>query len=107
MSDKRIYIKITYAKKKRKYRNKPITPFPNKRKRNLAKSDKGSCYIIIICIIIIIIIIIKIIIIITIITIIIIIIIITKLKNEIKLDLLFSWPAKIFLNIFTSAFLRF
>ena len=105
MSDKRIYIKITYAKKKRKYRNKPITPFPNKRKRNLAKSDKGSCYIIIICIIIIIII--KIIIIITIITIIIIIIIITKLKNEIKLDLLFSWPAKIFLNIFTSAFLRF
>ena len=105
MSDKRIYIKITYAKKKRKYRNKPIKPFPNKRKRNLAKSDKGSCYIIIICIIIIKII--KIIIIITIITIITIVIIKTKLKNEIKLDLLFSWPAKIFLNIFTSAFLRF
>ena len=92
MSDKRIYIKSRYAKKKRKYRNKPIKPFPNKWKRKLAKFENGSCYIIIICIeivIIIIIIIIIITIIIIIIIIVIIIIIKTKIKNEIKLALLF------------------
>ena len=47
MSDKIIYIKNPYAGKKRKAWNKPTKPLPNKWKRKLAKSDKGSYYIII------------------------------------------------------------
>ena len=42
MSDKRKSIKNPYAGKKRKAYNKPTKPFPNKWKRKLAKSDKGS-----------------------------------------------------------------
>ena len=40
MSDKRKYIKNPYAGKKRKAWNKLTTPFLNKWKRKLAKSDK-------------------------------------------------------------------
>ena len=44
MSDKRKYIKNPYAGKKRKAWNKQTNPSPNKWKRKLAKSDKGSYY---------------------------------------------------------------
>ena len=44
ISDKRKYITNFYAGKKRKAWNKPTKPFPNKWKRKLAKSDKGSYY---------------------------------------------------------------
>ena len=44
MSDKTKYIKNSYAGKKRKAWNKLTTPFPNKWKRKLVKSDKGSYY---------------------------------------------------------------
>ena len=44
MSDKGKFIKNSYAGKKRKAWNKPTKPFPNKWKRKLAKSDKGSYY---------------------------------------------------------------
>ena len=44
MSDKRKYMKNPYAEKKRKAWNKLTTPFPNKWKRKLAKSNKGSYY---------------------------------------------------------------
>ena len=43
MSDKRKYIKNSYAGKK-KACNKPTKSFPNKGKRKLAKYDKGSYY---------------------------------------------------------------
>ena len=42
MSDKKIYIKNPYAIKKRKIWNKPTKLFPNKWKRKLVKSNKGS-----------------------------------------------------------------
>ena len=43
-TDKRKYIKKPYAGKKRKTWNKLTKPFPNKWKRKLAKSNKGSYY---------------------------------------------------------------
>ena len=43
MSDKGKFIKNSYAGKKKAW-NKPTKPFPNKWKRKLAKSDKGSYY---------------------------------------------------------------
>ena len=42
MNDKRKHINNPYAGKERKAWNKPTKPFPNKRNRKLAKSDKGS-----------------------------------------------------------------
>ena len=42
MSDKRKNLKHPYAGKKRKSWNKSTKSFPNKQKRKLAKSDKGS-----------------------------------------------------------------
>ena len=44
MSDKRKYIKNPHTGKKRKASNKLTTPFPNKWKRKLAKSDECSYY---------------------------------------------------------------
>ena len=44
MSDKRKHIKNLYVGKKTKACNKVATPFPNKWKKKLAKSDKGSYY---------------------------------------------------------------
>ena len=48
MSDKWKYIRNPYEGKKKKAWNKLTKPFPNKWKSKLAKSDKGSYYIIII-----------------------------------------------------------
>ena len=50
MSDKRKDIRNPYVGKKRKAWNKPTKPFPNKWKRKLAKSGKGSYYIVTKCI---------------------------------------------------------